>query len=135
MRRAITLSLAVVATACLRINNPAEPTVPLGSPFELKLGHSAVVPGGLTITFDAVTSDSRCPIDAICITAGEARLAMTLDDGSRDKVQREWRTNPTNDRVSYGEFDIELRELQPYPSSGTTIPQRDYIATLRVSRQ
>jgi hypothetical protein len=131
MRRVLLLACAVFATSCLNIN-PAQPNVPLGSPFTLKVGHSAVVPGGLSITFDTVLSDSRCPIDAICVTAGEARVAMTLSTGSRNRVQREWRTNPTNDRVSFDDFSIELRELHPYPSGGTTIAPGDYVATIAV---
>ena len=130
MRRALLLTCVVFATACLNINGP---TVPLGSPFDLKVGNSASVPGGLTITFDAVTADSRCPIDAICVTAGEATVAMTLG-GSRARVQREWRTNPSNFRVSYDGYEIELRALQPYPAGGKTIAQGDYIATIQVLR-
>jgi hypothetical protein len=130
MRRVLLLTCAVVATACLNVNRP---TVPLGSPFDLKVGNSAVVPGGLAITFDAVTADSRCPIDAMCVTAGEATVAMTLS-GSRARVQREWRTNPTNFSVSYDGYEIELRALQPFPSGGKTITQSDYIATIQVLR-
>ena len=130
MRRALLLTCAVLATACLNIN---QVVVPLESPFDLKVGRSAVLPGGLMVTFDSVTSDSRCPMDAICVTAGEATIAMTLS-GRAARVQREWRTNPSNYRVSYDDYQIELRALQPYPSGGRTIAQGDYVATLQVYR-
>ena len=55
--------------------------MPLDQPFDLRAGQSAVVPGGLKVTFDRVVSDSRCPIDAICVWAGEAVIALKLSRG------------------------------------------------------
>ena len=132
MRRFVVLALAVAATACLKVNSPVQPTVALGTPFELKVGQTAVVPGGLTIRFDEVASDSRCPMNAICVWAGEARVAMTLSASSGSKVQREWRTNPTNFAVPFNNYSIQLGALQPYPTGFGTIAQGDYVATLTV---
>ena len=132
MRRFAVIALALAATACLTVNSPLQPTVALGTPFDLKVGQTAVVPGGLSIRFDEVASDSRCPIDAICVWAGEARIAMTLSAGSGPKVKREWRTNPTNFAVSYRDYSIQLGELRPYPQGMSPTPQGDYVATLTV---
>ena len=57
----------VLIAACLgaTCGDATQPTaVPLDQPFDLRAGQSAVVPGGLKVTFDRVVSDSRCPIDA-----------------------------------------------------------------------
>ena len=135
MRRFVLFTFAIAATACLNVNSPLQPTVALGTPFELKVGQTAVVPGGLSIRFDEVASDSRCPIDAICVWAGEARVAMTLSEGSGPKVKREWRTNPTNFAVSYDDYSIQLGELRPYPQGMGQTPQGDYVATLTVIKR
>ena len=47
--------------------------VSLGQPFELRVGRSATVAGeGLTVSFEAVSSDSRCPTGVQCVWAPEA---------------------------------------------------------------
>jgi hypothetical protein len=132
MRRLAVFACAVVATACLKTSTPTQPTASLGTPFDLKVGQTAVLEGGLTIRFDAVPADSRCPMDAICVWAGEARVAMTLSARSAPRVQREWKTSPANDQVSYEDYSIKLTGLQPYPQGGRTISQGDYVATLTV---
>ena len=135
MRRALVLAAALVAAGCLTVSTPLEPNAPLGTPFELKVGQSAVVPGGLTVRFDTVLSDSRCPIDAICVHAGEARIAMTLSLSPRDRVQREWRTNPTGFEVRFDDFAVQLGELYPYPASSRPTAPGDYVATVTVIRR
>ena len=117
------------AAACLR--SPVDANAPLDAPFQLKAGGTAVVPGGLTIRFDEVSSDSRCPIDVICVHAGEAVVAMTL----RNTARREWKTNPSGVDVSYAGYAITLVELQPSPRAGQAIPQSAYVATLTVSKR
>ena len=53
--------------------NPVQPSaVALGVPFELRPGERAAVAGGVSLAFVDVASDSRCPIDAVCVSAGEA---------------------------------------------------------------
>ena len=59
------------AIACA--GNPAQPSpLPLGEPFELRLGERAAIAGDVSLLFVDVASDSRCPIDATCVSAGEA---------------------------------------------------------------
>lgn len=133
MRRALLLVCALVLAGCFKAGSPLSPTVPLEAPFDLKVGASAVVPGGLTLRFDAVTSDSRCPLNALCVQAGEAVVAMTLAGPSGAPVQTEWRTTPSGARVRYGAYTITLDALQPYPYAPAQIAQGDYVATLVVS--
>lgn len=58
---------------------------PLGQPFDLRPGASAAVEGGLKVTFERVPSDSRCPMDALCI-APARRNAAADNKGSRFRV-------------------------------------------------
>ena len=57
LRRIFPILIAVTLGATCG-GHPTEPTTsPLGQPFNLRVGESAVVPGGLRVTFDRVVSD------------------------------------------------------------------------------
>lgn len=131
------LVLVVVAAsfgAACKQSPTAPADVPLGQPFDLRAGQSAVVPGGLKVTFDRVVSDSRCPIDAICVTAGEARLALTLSAADAAPVLREVRADSAAPEVSYLAYTIRVIALQPYPRSDRTPTPEEFVATFSVRR-
>jgi hypothetical protein len=136
---AFILLCAVIAGAaiagCGPLRNPVDLNVALGTPFDMKIGTTALVPGGLRVRFDAVASDSRCPINATCVHAGEAVVVMTFSERSRARVQQELRTNPTGSQVTHADYTISLMELQPYPFAGHPTPPSDYVATVTVTRR
>ena len=107
----------------------------LGQPFELRSGASAILDGGLTITFDRVASDSRCPMDALCIRAGDAIVAVSISQGAGGPVRRELHTDPVGSEASYLVYSIKLLSLAPYPRSDLQIGPGDYVATLTVGRK
>lgn len=51
----------------------------------LKHGESAFLNDELLITFSGVGADSRCPIDAICVWAGDAEVKLKLKKGGLEK--------------------------------------------------
>src|SRR5688500_19673376 len=54
-------------------DSPSQPSpLTLGEPFELRLGERAAIAADASLMFVDVASDSRCPIDATCVSAGEA---------------------------------------------------------------
>jgi hypothetical protein len=105
----------------------------LGQPFELRTGSSAAVEGGLKVTFERVPADSRCPMDALCVRAGEALVALTVSQDGRDAAARELRTDPAGSEASYRGYSIKLLALAPYPRSDRQILPEDYVATLAVA--
>jgi hypothetical protein len=134
MRRVVLTVCVILAAGCLKVQSPIEPNVALGTPFDLKVGSSAVAPGGLTIRFDSVPSDSRCPINAICVQAGEGVVALTLS-APRTRGAREVTTAPNRSEISFDDYLIKLSALQPHPFAGHPTPPGDYVATLTVTRQ
>jgi hypothetical protein len=106
---------------------------PLGQPFELRPGASAVLEGELTVTFDGVAADSRCPMDALCVWAGDAIVSLSISRGA-GAVPRELHTNPPSE-ASYLDYSIRLLGLAPFPRSDRRIGPGDYVATLRVARK
>ena len=105
----------------------------LGQPFDLRAGESAVVPGGLRVTFLRVVSDSRCPIDAICVWAGEAVLALKLSRGTDAPVEREVRADSSSPEISHLDYTIRAVAIAPYPRSDRKIPLEDFVATFTVT--
>jgi hypothetical protein len=96
----------------------------------LHAGSSTTV-HGLTVAFVGVTADSRCPIDAICITNGNATVVLELSEGGtrqRHDVQSE-----TKQTVSLGDHLVKLEQLSPYPRSDRRIEPSEYVATLTIS--
>ena len=113
--------------------SPSQPDrVPAGQPFDLRVGDSALTTDDLRIRFDTVRSDSRCPLDALCVRAGEAVIALTISRGGEIPVGRELDTTPARSSTTFQNFTITLLSLQPYPRSGRQIQPGDYVATLVV---
>jgi hypothetical protein len=93
----------------------------------------AVAEGGVSLRFDGVGGDSRCPIDAICIQGGDALVQLTVvpDTGAgRAYVLHTGDMRP----VSHADLTITLVDLTPYPYSARPIVPEDYRATVRLSR-
>jgi len=120
---------ALVLAACF--NNPTGPDAVVGTPFELKLGAIASLPDSAKLRFDNVRSDSRCPIDVVCVRAGEAIIAVTLMRGSGNEA-RELQTVPAQSQFSYSKYVVKLTELQPYPRASQPTKPEDYVATFVV---
>jgi hypothetical protein len=54
-------------------------TVALGEAFSVKVGESVSVAGaGVSVTFSARVSDSRCPVGMQCIQAGNAVVTVAV---------------------------------------------------------
>jgi hypothetical protein len=124
---------AILISGCAA--HPAQPSRPLGQPFELHAGTSAIVEDGVRVMFQRVRSDSRCPLDALCIQAGEAIVVLTLSQPAAAQVEQELRTTPAFSEVSYLSYVIRLVALAPYPRSTQQIRPEEYVATLTVDRR
>ena len=123
--------IAMVCAGCSGISTQPGHT-PLGQPFDLRSGGSAALERGLTITFDRVVADSRCPMDALCIWAGDAVVALSISGGAGGPVTRELHTYLESE-ASYPGYSIKLLALAPYPRSDRTIRPSEYVATLTVA--
>jgi len=128
----ISLLSAAVSAGCAR--NPNQPSdLPLRQSVELRAGSSATLDGGLTIAFDRVTSDSRCPMNAFCVWAGDAIVAVSLSQGPGGPAARELHTDARSADASYLTYSIKLLRLAPYPQTDREIRPEDYVATIEVT--
>jgi hypothetical protein len=125
----------VLIPAALACQNPL--MVRPDQDFTLAMGDRAVVrDAGFTLTFDSVPSDSRCPINALCITAGNAEVRLVVRFGPPGSAAPDLlltlntTIDPHAQRV--GGFLVQLLALDPQPVAGQPPPMQ-YRASLRVS--
>ncbi len=124
----------MIAAGCL--GNPGQPDdIALGQSFELRAGASASLQGGLKVSFDRVGSDSRCPMDAICVWAGDAVIILSISEASSGRDDRELHTAAGGSETSYRAYLVKLVALAPYPRSDQPIRPGDYVATFVVTRR
>jgi hypothetical protein len=132
MRYVCLLFCLLGASACLE-NSPAEPG-PVDVQVVLAPGQQSAVAGTpLSLRFEAVTGDSRCPGDATCITGGDAVVRIAVIQASRARADYDLHTGYSSP-VSHNGYSISLVELMPYPFTTRPIDPRDYRATVRVAR-
>ncbi|MEO5564429.1 MAG: hypothetical protein ABIR18_13365 [Chitinophagaceae bacterium] len=96
------------------------PNVYLNTCFNKTYTHDKV-----ELCFNSVESDSRCPINAVCITEGAAIAKFTFKrDGKSHQLTLS--TNPLN--IPYAKdtavdgYRIEFIDLHPYPYAGQPAP-------------
>jgi hypothetical protein len=129
--RIFVLVPALIAGACS--NSPTGPDAVAGRPFDLRAGAVSTLPDGAHLRFDRVHADSRCPMDALCVWAGDATISVTLYPARGPAELREMHTQPTGSQISYANYLITLTALAPYPRSSQEIRASDYVATFVVA--
>ena len=104
----------------------------IGRAFDMKIGETIGV-GELRLTFRSVEGDSRCPIDAVCVWAGDAEIALKIEQGNQAAVAA-LHTMLEPKKTEWNGYTIALVTVQPAPSSGKPIDPKDYRAQLIVTR-
>jgi hypothetical protein len=113
---------------------PATPS-PVSREVQLAPGESARV-DGLTIAFEGVSADSRCPTDVTCIWEGDAVVVVRASEPSRDASALELHTAGRFPReATYGRYTVRLTALTPQPRESAPVPAEQYRATLQVVTQ
>ena len=112
---------------------PAPQTAPVSREVVLAPGQSARA-DGLTVTFDGVSADSRCPIGVQCVWEGDAVVVVTVREPSREAANLELHTSGRYPREgTYGRYRVRLVSLAPQPREGEGVPAGEYRATVLVS--
>lgn len=138
-------------TAPSQPSTPAPaPSTPINQTSTLAPGEATSVRDGtheLQVRFTGVTSDSRCPADAVCITAGEATLAFsvtttvsneaangaTLRLSMSSTIQLSTTPARASQRID-DKYTLVLESLLPYPfASQKPLDPQLYRATVRIT--
>ena len=97
---------------------------------ELPLGRSADN-GEISVTFEAVTEDSRCPRGVQCVWQGNASVRLALESGDETEVVI-LGTALEPRRASFAGYTLGLRDLAPYPVSEQPIERASYVARIAI---
>ena len=132
MKCATVVFAAILATAC---GSPARPTTPVDARVTVPLGQTATIPSaGVSVRFDSVVEDSRCPADANCVWQGRAVVKLTVIAASRP-VGIELGSDPEPARaVAVNGLRLEWMQLDPYPFASRPTQPGDYRLTINVVR-
>ncbi|MEN7537063.1 hypothetical protein [Aurantiacibacter flavus] len=120
------IALAAAMSGCAIIPQASTPVLPTGS--DVALNESVTV-GPLIATPLKVVEDSRCPMNARCIRAGDAIVTTRLSDGN---------TTSTVD-LTLGEtveafgYPVLLSSVTPTRMTNTTLAARDYRFTYELA--
>ncbi len=95
----------------------------------LKVGQRRVL-GGLTLTLNSVTNDSRCAVDVVCIWAGNVTVNVTLNSGNKIET-----INLTSDgeAIEFADYRIIILEVNPENKAGKPISPDEYRVTFQIN--
>lgn len=109
--------------------------VNLGEKFYLSIGETVKIAGeSLSLRFDDVTGDSRCPQDVVCIWEGLANCVLTIDDGLPTQVTLEVPGLSESSTYQFRQYRISY-DLKPYPTAANPIQKQYYYLSMTVSIQ
>jgi len=129
--------LALAVSGCGSSDHPVSGEFSLvpGHPQELVLGYGqeAAVRGTvLRVSFGQVLSDSRCPVDVVCVWQGNAEVELGIRAGMGPTHPLRLNTSLDPRYADWMGVRITLLELKPAPRSDTQIKPEDYTVRLRV---
>lgn len=141
----VSLCIAFSLAAC-QSTSPVIETA-LNSEFSLEPGQAARVKGtDLTITFNAVLGDDRCPSELECAASGPVTVSLSVqqEDAVPFGITLETVTDQEGrspavplegiqDAVEAGDYIIRVLGVLPYPQNLSGIKASDYQAILIVT--
>lgn len=129
--------LGVILLSCTDSHDPTGPdhqALILNKSFDsvtvhLNYGKDVLINNYAILKFEGVESDSRCPIDAICIWPGNGEVNMVI---STDRDKKRFKLNSFLEPRNYvfDDFVIELKALNPATRSDRPIKPEDYSVDL-----
>lgn len=140
LRHLAVLVAAAALGACASSSAPTEPVVysqsEAADSVRMRAGQTIRV-DGIRVRFTGVESDSRCPMDAICIWAGDAVAVFLIEldcecRAAAFQLRLHTTLQPRNG-TAYGRR-LELLLLAPYPVAPSPIKPDAYSAWVRLTR-
>jgi hypothetical protein len=103
-----------------------------GSSFRLALGSTVRIRGtDLHVTFDRVVEDSRCPVNVLCVWAGEVTLELGIRTGDGPE-QTHTLVLPGGGGAPQNVGPLGIREAWVTPPRDPAQPLQPYVLRLRL---
>lgn len=131
--RLVVTVIALFFTGCEGRNEVINPgTLPFPLSVDFHPGQSVFIPEtGLTVRFDSVIADSRCPLGALCIWEGDGATGFTIARNWDGAVACTLHTFQSPIVERYG-VSFRLTQLSPFPRVGGKIDPAAYVATIAI---
>src|SRR5262245_33454789 len=136
MRAFVLIAAGLAIAACSSNSTTTEPVVysqaEVADSISIRVGKTIIV-DGVHIRFDVVESDSRCPMDAVCVWAGDAVARFAVEQAAPSSpLMLQLHTNLQPKSGTAHGFRIELLSIQPYPRASAPTKADDYVASIKV---
>jgi len=129
------IPLIIVAVAGCQ-SNEGRIQASLDKEFSLSVGQAAEIKSEqLSLQFEGIQEDSRCPEGATCFWAGRVISTLLITDNGLTSriILTEPRPTDQPDANSYKQYEFSSK-VQPYPQLGKQISKDDYRLFLTVSK-
>ena len=104
--------------------------------FSLGIGQTASIEGEkLVIKFKAILEDSRCPVNVVCVWAGNGKVEFEVLDIDGQNKTVILNTEEEQRATTLKGHKLTLISLNPPRIDGVSISPGDYSVTLRVERK
>ena len=87
----------------------------------------------LSVRFVELIEDSRCPTDANCVWAGNAKIKIRVSKNGRSQELTLDTNGPHSTATAEG-YSIKLVSLTPQPRTNIRINRNGYVATFSITR-
>ena len=130
-----TIGIAVFGWHCLFsgagfAQESAHPS--LGEEFELAVHQTAQMTAeNISVTFQWVLEDSRCPVDVTCIWAGLAKVSLQVSLSGQER-ELSLSTSPPENSAVFENYTFWLVSVRPVPRSDRNTDRSAYFVTVRV---
>jgi hypothetical protein len=122
--------LVVLALAAASCRLPVGPSSPVT--FTLEPGESIRIER-TTIRFNDVVSDSRCPLNAMCIQQGDVVVAIDLTVAGSSSPFELALNDAERNAIVFRDILVTLKAVQPYPVGGSPTDPDDYRASFELA--
>jgi hypothetical protein len=125
------------AEPTLRCDSPTDRSPALGATFNVRLGERATLDAeGLTLTFESVVGDSRCPVGVTCVWEGNARVVVKAERPPAGPEALELNTSARQGaQAAYQVYEVRLLDVRPAPEHGRALDSSSYCVSLQVVRR
>ncbi len=101
----------------------------------LRVGQSKTADHGrVSVKFISVVEDSRCPMNARCVWAGNARIKVAVSVGRRRAETVELNSTTKPQTVTIHGYRLSLQDLNPQKGQPADWPKRPIRATVSVEK-
>ena len=125
----LSLILTLAFGASVQTNAQTAQTINVRVGNQKKAARSKII-----VKFVSLVEDSRCPDDANCIQAGNARIKVSVSKPGSDPITFEANTNLGAKGNVYEGYAIYLTNLIPIPKANVRLNRNAYTATFSISR-